>query len=139
MRLLKYNAVGALGFLLQLGALAAMHTGFGMNYLAATCIAVEMAVLHNFFWHERWTWSDRSHNGNALGRLLRFNLTTGLVSIAINVILMRWLVGSLHAPYLAANVLCVGVGVAVNYSVSDRLVFVIRRRDPKTAVEAGAS
>jgi putative flippase GtrA len=30
-----------------------------MNYLLATALAVETAVIHNFLWHQRFTWSDR--------------------------------------------------------------------------------
>jgi len=48
-RWLKFNAVGALGVGVQLGTLAALTNGVGLDYLAATALAVEAAVLHNFF------------------------------------------------------------------------------------------
>ena len=54
-RWLRFGAVGALGVLVQLGALAALAGWLGCNYLLATACAVETAVLHNFAWHERWT------------------------------------------------------------------------------------
>lgn len=36
----------------QLAVLAWLVRSLQMHYLPATAIAVEAAVLHNFFWHE---------------------------------------------------------------------------------------
>jgi len=54
-RWVKFNAVGGVGILVQLGTLTVLRSGLGVNYLLATAIAVEATVLHNFFWHERFT------------------------------------------------------------------------------------
>jgi putative flippase GtrA len=51
--------VGGIGFAVQLGALAFFRSVLQMNYLLATALAVETAVIHNFLWHQRFTWSDR--------------------------------------------------------------------------------
>ena len=53
-RWLKFNGVGALGIVAQLGMLALLNGVFHVQYLIATAIAVESAVLHNFVWHERF-------------------------------------------------------------------------------------
>jgi putative flippase GtrA len=88
---------------------------------------VEAAVLHNFVWHERWTWRDRAASkGGVFVRLLRFNLSTGALSILTNLALMRWLVGTLHAPYLAANPAAIAAGSVANFFVSD--LFVLQPR-----------
>src|SRR6185295_2933164 len=87
---LRFYAVGLAGIFVQLAALTLLKSGFGMGYLSATAIAVEVAVLHNFFWHERWTWADRgglSAAGKA-GRLVRFHLSNGLLSILGTLVLM---------------------------------------------------
>jgi putative flippase GtrA len=127
-RWLRFNAVGALGVAVQLAALGVFHGWLRFEYLAATALAVESAVLHNFVWHERWTWRDRAgSNGGVLVRLLRFNLSTGALSILTNLALMRWLVGTLHAPYLAANLAAMAAGSIANFLVSDLLVFQPRR------------
>jgi len=80
-------------------------------------------VLHNFIWHERWTWRDRTGPGGVLARLLRFNLTSGLVSILTNLVLMHWLVGTYHAQYLIANLASIAAGSVVNYLLTDLFVF----------------
>jgi putative flippase GtrA len=50
-----FNGIGLLGVGVQLATLAVMINRLGMHYLAATAIAVEAAVLHNFFWQQRFT------------------------------------------------------------------------------------
>jgi hypothetical protein len=64
----------------------------GWNYLVSTAAAVEAAVLHNFAWHQRWTWRDRrpASAHETLGRLLRFHALNGAVSLAGNVRLRRY-------------------------------------------------
>jgi len=124
-RWLIFNAVGALGFLVQLAALRLLIETWGLGYLAATAIAVEAAVIHNFIWHEHWTWADRGNPGRAgaARRFLRFHLTNGAFSIAGNLVCMRIFMSTLPVNYLVANVLAIAVCSIVNYVLSDRLVF----------------
>lgn len=123
MRFLRFNGVGVAGFALQLGLLAALLFA-GVHYLVATALAVEAAVLHNFAWHERWTWRDRPATGRSrLARLWRFHALNGLVSLVGNVALMRVLVGAFGMPALPANLIAVLACSLVNYLASDRLVF----------------
>lgn len=126
LRWLKFNAVGAGGIVVQLAMLALLVSGLGVNYLLATALAVEAAVIHNFFWHQRFTWADRASLGtrDALGRLLRFNLTNGGLSILGNLILMRLLVGRFHMNYVLANLLTIAACSVANFLVSHRYVFV---------------
>ena len=105
-RWLKFNLVGAFGTAVQLGMLVLLKSVLHMNYLLATALAVEISVLHNFVWHERYTWPDRALVGwrGRLRSLAAFHLTNGLVSIVGNVLLMRLFVGQLRIPYFVANV-----------------------------------
>ena len=123
-RWMKFNLVGAIGIAVQLAVLW-MLTGLGVQYMLATTFAVEAAVLHNFLWHECFTWADRvsGRNRQAGMRLLRFNLTTGAVSIAGNLLLMRLLVGEAHLQPIVANMSCIAACSLVNFLVSDRWVF----------------
>jgi putative flippase GtrA len=54
-RWLKFNLVGGIGIVVQLLMLVGLKTGLHLRYLAATGLAVETAVVHNFLWHERFT------------------------------------------------------------------------------------
>ncbi len=121
-RWLKFNAVGAGGIVVQLLALALLKSGLRLDYLLATALAVEAAVVHNYFWHERFTWADRT-TGSSWVRFAKFNLTTGLLSILGNVLVMRVLVGGIHLNYFVANMLTIATCSIVNFLVSDRFVF----------------
>jgi putative flippase GtrA len=55
----KFNVVGGMGILVQFAALFFLRSVMHFNYLFATAIAVEAAVVHNFVWHEQFTWADR--------------------------------------------------------------------------------
>ena len=125
MRWLKFNFVGAVGIGVQLVVLSILTSGLGLDYMIATAVAVETAVIHNFLWHERFTWLDRANGTrrDMFGRLARFNLSTGLISIIGNLLLMRLLVGHFHFHYMMANVLAIGTCALANFLVSDQFVF----------------
>ena len=123
-RWMKFNLVGGVGIAVQLLMLWLL-TACGVGYLLATAFAVESAVLHNFVWHERFTWVDR-RNGRFLQTavwLLRFNLSTGTVSIVGNLLLMRLLVGQAHVRPILANMIAIAICSILNFIVSDRWVF----------------
>lgn len=121
-RAARFACVGAAGFAVQLLALSGLAAA-GLPYLLATALAVETAVLHNFLWHERWTWADRPASSDRLVRLLQFNGTTAIISMAGNLGLMWLLVGRLHLPLPTANLLAVLTVGLLNFLSADRLVF----------------
>lgn len=124
-RWMKFNLVGALGIVVQLSALTLLGQLCGMTYLPATALAVETAVLHNFIWHERFTWADRGsrRRRDAVVRFLSFNLSNGVISLGGNLLLMLLLVGRAHLPELPANLISVAGCSVLNFFVSDRWVF----------------
>jgi putative flippase GtrA len=148
----KFNLVGGMGIAVQFAALLLVRSVLHFNYLAATAIAVEAAVVHNFIWHEHFTWADRtkldrtklnrrkldrSGSGRrSWSRLLRFNLTTGAISIFGSVALMRVMVGLGHTNYLLTNAIAISLCSLANFLVSESWVFETsarahgRRRSP---------
>ncbi len=133
-RWLVFNVVGALGFVVQLAALTLFMGALQWGYLPATVLAVETAVVHNFMWHERWTWADRQDPGwmGASRRFLRFNLTNGALSVVGNIFFMRLFLNTLPVHYLTANTLSIAVCAVLNFIAGDRFVFrnrITGRRD----------
>jgi putative flippase GtrA len=125
-RWLVFNLVGALGILVQLAVLTALTRMLHWHYLIATAGAVEAAVLHNFVWHERWTWAERANGGLMAksGRLVRFHLTNGAFSLAGNVLFMSLFVGEFAMSYTVANLLAIGICSVLNFFAGDRLVYI---------------
>ena len=119
---LRFNVVGVLGFALQSGALFVLtHSPHPVGYIAATAAAVELAILNNFVWHQRWTWRDRpsATTGETLRRLAKFNVTNGAVSITGNLVLMSILVGHLGLPIAGANIASVAACSICNFWLAD--------------------
>ena len=53
---IRFAIVGAVGCVIQVAALWVLTALGQWQWLPATIAAVELAVVHNFFWHDRWTW-----------------------------------------------------------------------------------
>ena len=134
-RWMKFNAVGGIGIGVQLAALAVLRSWLKLDYLLATGLAVEIAVIHNFLWHERFTWADRpaARPFRSLVRLVKFNVSNGAVSIVGNLLLMRLLVGELKFNYVVSNLVAIAVCSLVNFLLGDRFVFDAEARPATTS------
>src|SRR5262245_53611128 len=123
-RISAFITVGMAGFLLQIASLTLMTTAAGWPYEPATAVAVQLAVIHNFIWHERWTWRERRVRQSALAaRFFRYELTTGASSILSNVLCTALLVEKFGMHAIPANVVTVVLMSAVNFLISDRWIF----------------
>jgi putative flippase GtrA len=123
---IKFAIVGALGFLLQLLTLRLLIVLAHWSWPLATIAAVEGAVVHNFLWHERWTWVSRLGRPtwrDRAERFVRFNVTNGIASVAGNVAVMAVLVDGAHLPPVVANAIAVVVVSLLNFVFADRWVF----------------
>lgn len=116
---MKFSVVGLIGLGVQLTALALL-TKLGVHYLVATAMAVEVALLHNYAWHRRWTWAERPSASN---RLLRFHLANGLISLASNLVWMWLLTGACGVPAVPANLAAIAATSLLNFALGDRWVF----------------
>lgn len=119
----RFVLVGLGGFAVQSALLAGLTRLTPMDYRVATLLAVEAAVLHNFIWHDRWTWPRTAPREGRWQRALRFHLATALVSVAGNVALMALFVGGFGWPVLAANAAAVLLLAIVNFRAADGWVF----------------
>ena len=130
----KFNAVGALGFCIQLGALWLFVVALKVGSLVATALAVETAVVHNFVWHQFLTWKERSSGRRYywLRRLFAFNLTNGAVSLAGNLFFAWLIVGRQRIWLFAANLVAIAVCSLINFVLSDKIVFRTVANEPQS-------
>ena len=74
-RMLKYGIVGCSGIAVNLATMALFLTiGFGRGWVPSA-IASAVSTTGNFIFHNRWTFSDRQHQG--------LRLVRGFVSFAV--------------------------------------------------------
>jgi putative flippase GtrA len=124
-RWVKFSAVGVLGIGVQMGCFALLLSGLNVNYMVATAIAVEAAVLHNFAWHEHYTWRDRRSGGrrDLAYRLARFHAGNGAVSLLGNLALMRLFVGVMGMNHYLASGASIAACSQLNFAISEWFVF----------------
>ena len=130
-RIGRFNVVGLGGFLLQLGTLAVLTRVFGWHYAAATAVAIEAAILHNFIGHSRWTWADRRPSGGRAWavRLLRYQAVKSVV-LAVNLGVTVAIVAGAGLPVEAASLCAVVVCSVFSLLASDQLIFTSPAVDP---------
>jgi putative flippase GtrA len=121
----RFNLVGALGAGLQILVFYLLMKYFRVPAAAATPVAVEIVVLHNFFWHERFTWRDRRPGcfRQRSTRLWRFHVSNGLISLAGNTVLTYCLVEQLKTAALPAAVVAIAICAPVSFLLADRWVY----------------
>ena len=119
-RLLKFGAVGATGVIINTAILYVLSRRLGLPLVLSSAIAVELAIVSNFFWNNRWTFACRS---SSLTRFVKFNVAS-LAGLTVNVTTV-WGLTRTGLFFLAANLIGIAVGVAVNYACS--VIWVWRR------------
>jgi putative flippase GtrA len=98
-RMIKYGVVGCAGIVANLGTMALFLTlGFKQGW-APSAIASVVSTSGNFILHNRWTFSDRQHQG---AHLVRGFLAFAIVSaLAVSMTTAFYIVFSRIAAHLA--------------------------------------
>lgn len=132
---IRFAIVATIGMAVQLAVLVLLVRAAGVDLAPATAAAVALTVVHNYAWHEQWTWRDRAGvtGRQRMLRFVRYLAVTGslsvLGSVAVTVVLAR----HLRVPLPIANVVAVGVLGAANFAAAHRLVFLPRRAPARRA------
>jgi putative flippase GtrA len=123
-RFIRFNTVSAAGFVVQLITVAVLTRWLAFSDVAATGAGVAATVIHNFLWHRRWTWADRTTKpAGVVATFLRFAAANGAVSIAGNVLIVAVAVRATGLDVVTANVVAVVLCGLLNYQIGDRVVF----------------
>ena len=123
-RFARFNAVGALGVVVQLATIWALAGGVGVGYVTATLAGVGAALVHNFLWHTRWTWRDRPMDrAGTAAAFVRFVGANGVVSFIGNMAVMAALTGGAGLHPVPANAVAIAACGLVNFWLGNRVVF----------------
>jgi len=122
MRWLKFNTVGVGGAVVQLCALWILQHFTSMSYLYCVILAVEIAIVHNFVWHEAWTWRGKPVADRGR-RMVRFHVANGFVSIVSNVVLTYLYKEVAALPLVTANFAAIVTAALLNFWVAQAWVF----------------
>ena len=116
MRLGKFLVVGGIGTLLNTGILIVLYHQMHLALVAASVVATELAIGHNFLWNNFWTFGRR---GLSLVRFAKFNVVSlggQFITIATLWALVRYT--GLH--YVVANLAGIGLALIWNFTANVR-------------------
>ena len=88
-QLLKFCAVGATGYVVNLGVFTVLVEGFDAHYLVAATISFLVAVTNNYTWNRVWTF--RRERGHYAHQGIRF-LLVSTSALCANLIVLHVLV-----------------------------------------------
>ncbi len=119
--IVRFALVGALGTLVNLGALWIIHYALGVIHEIASALAIEISVLSNFFLNDLWTFRRKRRTG-IIGSIARYHLANAsgiLVQYAISVALFR----IIRLESLTSQFIGIIFGFLVNYILSRKMVW----------------
>jgi len=116
LRFVRFNVVGGLGIGVQLVTVAVLVHGTGADPVLATAVGIGAALVHNFVWHVRWTWRDRSWTPASTRRgFARFVTANGTVSFVGSMAMIPVLIGPAGLPAVVANMVTIAVCGLANF------------------------
>jgi putative flippase GtrA len=111
-QLMKFCAVGASGYVVNLCVFALCVEGLGMHHLAGATVAFVVAVLNNFWWNRHWTFRARS--GRAGFQAARF-FAVSVVAFLFAASILELLVSVAEMPELPAQAISIVVATPLNF------------------------
>jgi putative flippase GtrA len=111
-QLVKFCAVGASGYVVNLSVFALCVEGFGLHHLVAATVAFVVAVLNNFWWNRHWTFRVRS--GRAGFQAARF-FTVSVAAFLFAASILELLVSVAGVAKLPAQAISIVAATPLNF------------------------
>ncbi len=110
----KFAVVGATGALVNTAVLILLYQQLHLPLIAASVAAVEISIIYNFVWNDRWTFA---RHGWSFERFAMFN-SVAVGGLIITTATLWALVTQAHVRYLWANLVGIGLGMTWNFAVN---------------------
>jgi putative flippase GtrA len=112
LQLVKFCAVGASGYVVNLSVFAAFVGLLDAHHLVAATAAFVVAVLNNFWWNRRWTF--RARGGHAGFQAARF-FTVSIAAFLFAAAVLELLVSVVGVAELPAQAISIIVATPLNF------------------------
>lgn len=111
-RAMKFGITGVVGVAVNTVVLYVLVRWARIPLVAASVLAVELAVVSNYLMNDRWTFAVRAFS---LRRFAKFNISS-LAGLAVNVLMVLSLV-KLGMYFVAANLAGIAVSAVINFAL----------------------
>jgi putative flippase GtrA len=122
-QLAKFCAVGATGYVVNLGVYALLLNAAGLHYLGAAVCSFLVAVTNNYTWNRLWTF--RGQRGHVAYQGIRF-LLVSVAALGLNLVFLRTLV-ALGVGKIAAQAIAIVLVTPVNFVFNKTWSFSTKR------------
>ena len=110
--LVRFSAVGASGYVVNLATFAACVHLFGVHYRLAATLAFVVAVTNNFVLNRHWTF--RAGDGHAGFQAMRF-FAVSIAAFLFNLAVLELLVAGLEWPKLLAQASAIVAATPISF------------------------
>jgi putative flippase GtrA len=111
-QLVRFTAVGASGYVVNLATFALCVHGLDLDFRVAAVLAFLVAVTNNFWWNRHWTFA--AHEGHAGHQALRF-LIVSAAAFAVNFVMLEILVTAADLKEVVAQAIAVAAATPCNF------------------------
>ena len=123
-RFLRFAIIGGIGVPINLGILAALNKGIGLNYEASVILATEIAMSVNYFLNTYWTFNNsKVHKLKGWGKYALISLPFDGTSFALTVTLKHTLLKNYYWGWLMAAGAGLLLAMILRYIVVKRFVW----------------
>jgi dolichol-phosphate mannosyltransferase len=112
LQLVKFSAVGASGYIVNLAVYGTLVKAFGVHYLLAAVLAFCVAVTNNFLWNRHWTF--RAAGGHMGFQAARF-FTVSVLALGLNLVVLELLVSAADMEKLLAQAIAILAATPLNF------------------------
>ena len=111
-QLIRFAAVGASGYVVNLTVFAACVHLLGIDYRVSAVIAFVVSVINNFWWNRHWTF-DAKHDHPAF-QAVRF-FTVSVIAFAFTYVVLVMLVSGAGMSKVVAQAIAIAAGTPLSF------------------------
>jgi dolichol-phosphate mannosyltransferase len=111
-QLVRFGAVGATGYAVNLAVFALCVHGLGIDYRISAVVAWVVAVTNNFWWNRHWTFGAKA--AHPLGQGIRF-FAVSLATFGFSYAVLVLLVSGMGVTKVLAQAIAIAAGTPLNF------------------------
>jgi len=112
LELIRFGAVGASGYVVNLVVFTLLVHAAGVDYIVAAVVAFVVALVNNFVWNRLWTF--RAHDGHTGFQAARF-VVVSLAAFAFNLAVLYALVEGAGMAKVPSQALAIAAATPMNF------------------------
>ena len=112
LQLVRFAAVGASGYVVNLAVFASCVHVLGIDYRLAAVFAFAVSVTNNFWWNRHWTFSAKHEH--PMFQAVRF-FTVSLVAFGFTYLVLVALVSTAGTPKVIAQAVAIVAGTPLSF------------------------